>query len=201
MADFESIIKTHATETGEIPATAINALTTAIKNAVGNEYVEKERYKAKLTEIDNLKEKQQTAEDTAATAEKWKTKYDAMKADFDQYKQDQAAKETKAQKSEAYKAILKQAGIPDKRIDTVLRVSDLDSVKLDKDGNIEGADALLQGIKTEWADFIPQDGMRVDFGGSLQGGGKALTADEIMAIQDDAQRQEAILENHSLFGF
>ena len=43
MADFENIVKTHAAEDGNIPATAIPALVTAIKTAVGNEFVDKER--------------------------------------------------------------------------------------------------------------------------------------------------------------
>lgn len=42
---------------------------------------------------------------------------------------------------------------------------------------------------------------RVDFGAPLNGGKATMTVDEIMAIQDDAKRQKAIAENHTLFGF
>ena len=35
-----------------------------------------------------------------------------------------------------------------------MRVSNVDSITLDKDGKIEGADKLLENVKTEWADFI-----------------------------------------------
>ena len=48
MADFEGIVKKHVDEAGNIFASAINALVSAIKNAVGNEFVDKERYKACL---------------------------------------------------------------------------------------------------------------------------------------------------------
>lgn len=156
MADFESIIKNHAKDDGAIPATAINALATAIKTAVGNEYVEKERYKAKLTEIDALKEQQQTAEDNATTAEKWKTKYDALKSDFDSYKADQTAKETKAAKSDAYRALLKEAQVNEKRHDVILKCDSdkIDAIELDKDGQIKGKDKLIESVKAEWADFI-----------------------------------------------
>ena len=80
MADFESIIKKHAAEDGSIPAESIAKLEKAIATAVGNEFVEKSRYKAKLEEIDTLKGEKQTAEDSATTAGKWKEKYEDRKS-------------------------------------------------------------------------------------------------------------------------
>ena len=50
----------------------------------------------------------------------------------------------------------------------------------------------------------PQDGketVRIDFGAPLNGGKPEMTVDEIMAIQDDAKRQDMILKYHHLFGF
>ena len=154
MADFESIIKGHIGEDGNIPAEAIAKLTKAISTTVGNEFVEKNRYKAKLDEIDTLKNEKQTAEDNVATAEKWKTKYEALKSDFDTYKGEQAKKETHNAKEKAYRELLKAVGVSEKRIDTVLKVSDVDSVELDEKGQIKEADTLAESVKTEWADFI-----------------------------------------------
>lgn len=202
MADFEQIVKQYVTDNGAIPETAINALVTAIKTVNGNEYVEKERYKAKLSEIDALKEQQQTAEDSVATAEKWKTKYEGIKSEFENFKSEQRTKEERTSKSNAYRGLLKQAGVSEKRIDAILKVTDVDGLKLGADGNIENSGELLEGIKTEWADFIPAEnaGQKVDTGGSLQGAKGTLSVDEIMAIEDDAERQNAIAENHELFG-
>lgn len=154
MADFESIIKGHTGEDGNISAEAIAKLAKAISTIVGNEFVEKTRYKAKLDEIDTLKNDKQTAEDNAATAEKWKTKYEALKGDFDAYKGEQAKKETHNAKEKAYRELLKAVGVSEKRIDTVLKVSDVDSVELDEKGQIKEADTLAESVKTEWADFI-----------------------------------------------
>lgn len=154
MADFEGIVKKHVDEAGNISASAINALVAAIKNAVGNEFVDKERYKAKLTEIDQLKEKQQTAEDNAATAEKWKTKFEGLKSEFEAYKTEQENKETHMAKEEAYRNLLKQAGISEKRLESVLRVSRVDDMELDGNGGMKGADKLVEQIRQEWADFI-----------------------------------------------
>lgn len=154
MADFESIIKNHVNDEGNIPSSAINAIVTAIKTAVGNEFVDKERYKAKLTEIDTYREQLQTAEDNATTANKWKTKYDALKEDFDTYKTEQAQKETHSAKSKAYRELLKAAGVSEKRIEAILKVSDIDSIELGDDGKAKEADKLTENIKNEWADFI-----------------------------------------------
>lgn len=84
----------------------------------------------------------------------FEVKYNALKEDFENYKADQTAKETKAAKSDAYRALLKEAGVSEKRIDAVLKVSDVDGVELDKDGQIKGKDKLIDSVKTEWADFI-----------------------------------------------
>lgn len=154
MADFENIVKTHAGEDGSIPAEAIGKLVKAISTAVGNEFVEKTRYKAKLEEIDTLKSEKQTAEDSATTAEKWKTKYQALKDDFEGYKNEQTKKEDRSVKEKAYRELLRQAGVSEKRIGAVLRVSDVDGVELDENGAIKGADKLTASIRSEWADFI-----------------------------------------------
>ncbi|HJB49485.1 MAG TPA: hypothetical protein H9944_00620, partial [Candidatus Anaeromassilibacillus stercoravium] len=134
MADFESIVRNHVGEDGNIPSEAIAKLVKAISTAVGNEFVEKSRYKAKLEEIDALTEEKQTAQDSATTAEKWKTKYQALKDDFDAYKTEQTEKESHAAKEKAYRTLLQEAGVSEKRLESVLRVSDVDSVELDEKG-------------------------------------------------------------------
>jgi len=158
-----------------------------------------ERLPAVQKELDTLK----------AAAEKdgkdpYKVKYEALKEEFDTYKTEQTAKETKAAKSNAYRALLKEAGIADKRIEAVLKVSDIDSVELDKDGKIKGADKLTESIKTEWADFIistDTHGANTATPPANNGGKKYATKDEIMAIKDATERQKAIAENHELFGY
>lgn len=203
MADFMEIVKKHAGEDGNIPASAINTLVTAIRNTVGNEYVEKERYKEKLTEIDTLKADKQTAEDSATTAEKWKVKYEALKKDFSDFKAEQAKKDTRTAKETAYRALLKEAGVSEKRIEAVLRVSDVDGVELDDKGAIKGADKLSEAIKAEWADFIPTthtEGAPTATPPANTGGGSTMTAEQIDSIKDIEARHQAILNNPDLFG-
>lgn len=106
--------------------------------------------KQKLQEFENSDEK-----------DSWKVKYDAvvdekkdLQKQFDDYKADIANKELSAKKRSAYKELLKTAGISEKRIESVLKVSDIDSVELEEDGQIKGSDELTKTIQTEWADFI-----------------------------------------------
>lgn len=132
----------------------------------------------------------------------YKVKYEALKEEFDKYKTDAAEKEKQARLESAYRALLKQAGISDKRIGSVLRVSDLSKVKLDKDGKVEGADELLKGIREEWSDFIPtqeQHGVETPTPPKDNGGGKYTSRDEIMKIKDATERQKAIAANIELF--
>ena len=200
MADFAEIVKKHAGEDGSIPASAINTLVTAIKTSVGNEYVEKERYKEKLNEIDTLKSEKQTAEDSATTAEKWKTKYEALKNEFNDYKGEQAKKESRAAKEKAYRELLKAAGISEKRIDAVLKVSDVDGVELDDKGTIKGAKELTESVKSEWSDFIVTTTTKgADTPNPPANTGGTMTRDQIMAIKDRSERRAAIAANMNLF--
>lgn len=169
----------------------------------------KEEISKLKSEADRLPAVQKELDELKAAAEKdgkdpFKVKYEALKEEFEAYKNDQTAKETKAAKTSAYRALLKEAGIAEKRIEAVMKVSDLDSIELDKDGKIKGADKLTESIKTEWADFIPSSethGANVTNPPANNGGKKYTTKDEIMAIKDTAERQAAIADNHELFGF
>ena len=158
MADFEAIIRKHVDNDGNIPTSAINAIVTAIKSAVGNEFVDKERYKAKLSEIETLKEEKQQAEDNATTAGKWKDKHDALKAEFDSYKTSVTAKETRAAKQNAYKAVLNAVNMPEKWLERAMKGVDFDSIELDDKGEIKNVDALKETITKEWADVIGTTG-------------------------------------------
>ena len=200
--DILEILKKHVDEGGNISATKFSDVASAINSAVGKEFVEKKRYNDKLTEIDALKAEKHDAEDKATSAEKWKTKYDALKDDFDAYKKDITAKETKATRSNAYKELLKQAGISEKRLDAVLKVSDVDSLEMGEDGKFKDSEKILESIKTEWADFITTTetkGANTSTPPTNNGGGKMTKAD-IMKIKDTSERQKAIADNHELFG-
>lgn len=154
-------------------------------------------------EVDDLNESMKSGERSP-----YKVKYEAkveeyndLKKQFDDYKADISAKEVEAKKSSAYKELLKSAGVSEKRIDSIIRVTDLSKVEIDDDGKIKDSDSLTKNIKDEWSDFIVTEstqGANVSNPPSNTGGGKK-SKDEIMAIKDTAARQQAMLENKELF--
>ncbi len=202
--DILEILKKHVDESGNISAAKFSDVVNAINSAVCKEVVEKKRYNDKLTEIDALKGEKQNAEDKATSAEKWKTKYDALKDDFEAYKKDITAKESEAAKNNAYKALLKEAGVSEKRLEIVLKAEkpNISGLEIGEDGKFKDSDKILEGIKAEWADFITTTetkGAETSTPPSNNGGGKMTKAD-IMKIKDTSERQKAIAENHELFG-
>lgn len=112
-----------------------------------------EKYDDAQTQLNKYKKAEQ---DAANNGEKdpWKVKYDALKEEFDNYKTGIETEKVKAQKTEAYKQLLKNAGVSEKRIDAVIKVSDVDSIEFDEKGNVKDSDKITEGIKAEWSDFI-----------------------------------------------
>lgn len=146
-------------------------------------------------ELNDLKEAHKDDGENA-----FEVKYKALKEEFNDYKKEITAKETKAAKTDAYKALLKETGISEKRIDSILRVTNLDDIELE-DGKIKDSDKLKDTIKTEWEDFIVKTetkGANTQTPPANTGGGKK-TKEEILAIKDTVERQKAMAENKELF--
>lgn len=122
----------------------------------------------------------------------YKVKYEALKEDFSTYKKEIENEKTNNTKKEAYKSLLKDIGISGKRIDSVAKLVDLNEIKLDKDGNIEGSEDLKKKLSEEWSDFIVKDG-KEGAGTSTPpaGSGVVKTREEIMKIKDTQERQKA----------
>ena len=164
---------------------------------------ERDSYKAKAEQSDKLQKDLDSAKKQIEDLNKddaYKVKYEALKEDFDSYKKGIETEKTNNNKKDAYKTLLKEIGISEKHIDKVAKLVELDKIKLDKDGKIEGADDLKKSLKEEWSDFIVTDGKEGAGTATPPGntGGKK-TKDEIMAIKDTAERQKAMLENKELF--
>ena len=129
---------------------------------------------------------------------------EAIKEEFESYKSEQTKKATRAAKEKAYRELLKQAGVSEKRLDTVLRVSDVDSVEIDEKGAIKGADKITESIKSEWADFIQTTTTQgaQTAAPPVNSGGSAMTKADIYKKDDHgryvmsaAERQKALMEN------
>ncbi len=86
--------------------------------------------------------------------------YKALKKEYDDYKTKIEGEKTQAKKRDAYRAMLEEIGISEKRIESVLKVSDIDKIELDENGKIKGVDDLKKTLMEEWADFITKDEKR-----------------------------------------
>lgn len=124
--------------------------------------------------------------------DEYKAKYDAEKKAFEEYKAGIEAEKSEADKRAKYRELIVKAGVDSKRVDSVLKVSDLSEIKV-KDGAIEGADDLVKSIKEDWADFIPTTqkvGANAPNPPKNDGGAKKL--EDITKMQDPVARQEAL---------
>lgn len=167
---------------------------------------DRDKYKEDADKLASVTKERDELKATADKASKdpYKVKYDAIKEEFEQYKADQKSRETAAKKTELVRAMLKEIGIAEKRIDAVMRVTDTGSIELDAEGKIQNAGELKKQLKDEWADFIvrtEQKGADVANPPGNNGGSK-LTKAEIYAKDEygryklsTAERQKAIAEN------
>ena len=146
MVDFEKVISKHVNDDGNISSESLSALAQAIQKVVGENFVTVDRYNAKKNLADELQTKVDDAEGLQG-------KYDTLKTEYDAYKNEQTAKEVRAQKRDAYKEILKKIGIPEKRFAVILKTVDFDELDL-KDGKFVKADEIEESAKKEWEDFI-----------------------------------------------
>ena len=134
--------------------TAHSETVTGLKEERDKYKAEAETYKADAEKVSGLEKKITDLEAAASTETEWKAKYDDLKAKYDAYKGEVDAKETKRAKETAYRKLLKEANVSEKRVDTVMKVTSLDNVELNDDGSIKDADKLSAKIKEEWSDFI-----------------------------------------------
>lgn len=156
---------------------------------------ERDQYKEQASKLPEIQKQLDTYKEAEKNSEKdpYKVKYEAIKEEFENFKKSVETEKVTAKKSEAYKQLLKEAGVSDKRIAAVLKVSDIDKIEFDKEGHVKDADKITDAIKTEWADFIQTnkvEGVNVATPPS-NNTSTVKSKKEIMEIKDTAQRQAA----------
>lgn len=165
---------------------------------------ERDKYKEEAESVPALQKQVEDLKAQAEGAEKdpYKVKYEALKEDFEAFKNSISEKETASKKETAYKALLKDAGVSEKRISAIMKVTDLKDFELDEEGKPKEAEKYIASIKEEWSDFI-QTTHKEGAGTSTppaNGGKTTMTKEQIRAIADPIARQKAMAENPSLFG-
>lgn len=136
---------------------------------------ERDKYREDAEKLPEVQKKLDEASKLNSGDESYKVKYDALKEDFEKYKGEVSAKETRGAKEKAVRAALRNIGVPEKHHNSIVKVTNLDDIKLDKDGNIVDLDAFEKSNREEWGDLIPTVGEKKETPETppTNGGGKA----------------------------
>ena len=147
------------------------ALTNAMLKAMGIEGDQRDQIMAAHKEVcDSIKAERDELRDTAAKVpdlekqieelkanqptEDFEAKYNDEHEAFEQFKAKVEQDKADQEKSSLYKALLREQGIEEKRLDSILKVTDLSSINV-ADGALADRDELAEKVKTEWEAFIP----------------------------------------------
>lgn len=196
MAFTRATIRNLAKESGvELPKELEDALVSehlTARNAYADEQVKAELAKQPTEKAGNVKDSEE---------------YKTLKKSFDDYKAEVTAKETKAAKEAAYRAILKDANLSEKGIEKAIKYAEWDKIELEADGKIKGASDHIKAVKEEWAEYVTTTtttGAKTSTPPANTGGAK-LTKAEIYAKDEHgryklsaSERQKALAENPEL---
>lgn len=131
--------------------------------------------------------------------------YEQLKQEFDDYKAEVEREKVRGQKEAAFKEVLKDAGIPSRHFDKIIRYSkdEVDGIELDENGKATNAKDLMKAVKEDWGDHIEStrtEGAKTSTPPTNTAGKTTMTREEIRKISDPIARQKAMAENPSLFG-
>lgn len=166
------------------------AVTDALKEKANQYEADAKRLASVEKELNDLK----------AGGDDWEEKYNAEHKAFEDYKKDIEGKAELDKVKAAYKALLKAQNVSEKRIDTIIKLTDFADLKLTKEGKIANEDKVVEKIKEEWSDLISKESEHGTDVETPPGNSKTMTREEIMKIKDTSKRQEAIAQNLELFG-
>lgn len=162
---------------------------------------ERDKYKELAEKIPVLEKENEDLKSKVTGDDPYKDKFEELQKEYEAFKSDVEAKATTAKKESAFRHMLVEIGIPEKRIDRIMKVSDMDKIEL-TDNGIKDEETLKAKLKEEWSDFITTT--RTEGTPSANPpsntGKPTMTREQIRAIPDATARQKAMLENPSLFG-
>ncbi len=153
-----------------------------LKNDIEKYKTDAEKLPGVQKELDDLKK---TAGDNGEVVSK--ADYDRLLGEFDTYKASVTAKETRSAKDAAYRNLLTEAGIDPKRIDAIMKITDIDGIELAEDGKIKDADTRTETVKKDFSEFVVtygEKGADVSTPPANTSGNPVKTKDEIYAMKD-----------------
>ena len=110
---------------------------------------ERDAYKS---DADKLPEMRRELE-TLKGGEDFRAKYEKEHQDFETYKADVAKNAQLEKVKAAYRKLLVDEKINEKRLDGIIRLTDFEKIRLDKDGNLADLKTLKENIGKEWGEY------------------------------------------------
>lgn len=150
-----------------------------------------ERDKAKETaaKVPDLQKQLEEAQKASADEGGWEEKYTNEHKAFEDFKAQVASEKAEADKAKAYRELLLKANVDPKRIDAIMRVTDLSGVEME-DGELKDADKLEETAKTEWEAFVVKTKTKGADPENPPAGGKAPEGADPEIVKRLQQRHE-----------
>ena len=131
----------------------IQAIIDAHDETINGLKAKRDEYKELADKVPDLQKQLEEAEAASGSGDEWQQKYEDEHQAFEDFKVQVATEKAEADKAQAYRGMLMAAGIDPKRIDAIMRVTDLSQVEME-DGKLKDTEKLQESAKQEWADFV-----------------------------------------------
>lgn len=114
---------------------------------------DRDKYKEQAEKVPDLQKQLEEARAASTNDGEWEKKFNDEHQAFESFKSKVESEKADAAKAQAYRAMLAKTGVDPKRIDAIMRVTDLSKVEME-DGSLKESGKLEEAAKKEWADFI-----------------------------------------------
>ena len=131
---------------------AIESIIEAHSETVNGLKADRDKYKEQAQRVPDLQKQLEEAQ-AALNGDEWEQKYNDEHQAFEDFKAQIQTERADAEKAQAYRGMLMAAGIDPKRIDAIMRVTDLRQVEME-DGKLKDTEKLQESAKQEWSDFV-----------------------------------------------
>lgn len=132
---------------------AIESIIEAHSETVNGLKADRDKYKEQAQRVPDLQKQLEEAKSAAGSESDWEQKYNDEHQAFEDFKAQVETEKAEADKAQAYRGMLMAAGIDPKRIDAIMRVTDLRQVEME-DGKLKDTEKLQESAKQEWSDFV-----------------------------------------------
>ena len=131
----------------------VESIIEAHSETVNGLKADRDKYKEQAQRVPDLQKQLEEAKSAAGSESDWEQKYEGEHQAFEDYKAQVETEKAEADKAQAYRGMLMAAGIDPKRIDAIMRVTDLRQVEME-DGKLKDTEKLQESAKQEWSDFV-----------------------------------------------